>query len=242
MSKRLLIVNVLLATAAVVSVAYIARAVTAPTALPTPARPRSAPPPKAAPVRVAEPQRSPASAYSTVATRNVFSPTRSEATGAAAGGNPTPAFGKPNLYGIVLREGAAIAYLEDPATKRVSGYRLGDAIAGGTVKAISADHVVIARPDGQMDVRLRDPSKPRPPAPGQPPTPGQLPVPGAVGPTVAPPTVGGTPPSALTPPPAIQPPTPGVAPPRPFVIPGRRPLPSMGSRVPPVPASDATPQ
>src|SRR5436190_885794 len=58
------------------------------------------------------------------------------------------------------------------------------AIAGGTVQTISADAVVISRPDGMVDVRLRDPSKPRPTplptgqagAPGQPPLPGQSPA------------------------------------------------------------------
>ena len=62
----------------------------------------------------------------------------------------------------MLREGAPIAYLEDPNTKRVGGYRVGDSVAGGMVQTISSEGVVINRPDGNMDVRLRDPGKPRP--------------------------------------------------------------------------------
>jgi len=44
----------------------------------------------------------------------------------------------------------------DPLTKRIAGYRIGDPIAGGTVQTISADAVLISRPDGIVDVRLRD--------------------------------------------------------------------------------------
>src|SRR2546425_9292640 len=88
--------------------------------------------------------------------------------------------------GVVLRDTNPIAYLEDPLTKRVAGYRIGDTIAGGRVEAITADHVLISRPDGIMDVRLRDPSKPRPAPPAQPAVPGQPPVPGVPG--VVPPT------------------------------------------------------
>src|SRR2546425_1533713 len=43
--------------------------------------------------------------------------------------------------GVVLRDTNPIAYLEDPLTKRVAGYRIGDTIAGGRVEAITADHV-----------------------------------------------------------------------------------------------------
>src|SRR3989475_11843541 len=113
-------------------------------------------------------------AYGVHATRSVLSPPRSEWPGAGMAGGPAVNIVKPSLHGVVLRDGAPIAYLEDPLTKRIAGYRIGDPIAGGTVKTISADAVVIARPDGVVDVRLRDPSKPRPPAPAA----GQQPVPG----------------------------------------------------------------
>src|SRR4029450_2787110 len=98
--------------------------------------------------------------------RTLFSPTRTETPGTGLAGGPTMNIVKPNLHGVVLRDGAPIAYLEGPLTKRIAGYRSGDPIAGGTVQTISADAVVIARPDGVVDVRLRDPSKTRPPAHG----------------------------------------------------------------------------
>jgi hypothetical protein len=129
----------------------------------------------------------------------------------------------------VLREGAPVAYLEDPLTRRVAGYRIGDTIAGGTVQSISADRVVLQRPEGPVDVRLHDPSKPRqaaapPPAEGA----------GGVPPTAAPrpPLVpGAVPPPAITP----RPPVSGVAPQEaPVVPPVRRPLPpNLLRRVPP---------
>jgi hypothetical protein len=128
---------------------------------------RARPAPAAAPPAPAPaPPQTPAGAHQGIASRNLFSPTRSEAPPTPVAGTPTaPPPPKPNLYGVVLRDEASIAYLEDPTTKRVAGYRIGDAVAGGTVQRISADRVVLARPDGQIDVRLHDPSKPRPAAP-----------------------------------------------------------------------------
>jgi hypothetical protein len=104
--------------------------------------------------------------YGTIASKSLFSPSRtdSDAT-AAAGASLGP---KPFLYGVVLRDGGPIAYLEDPTSKRVAGYRVGDAIAGGVVETIAADRVVLKRSDGSIDVQLRDPSKPRPAVPEAP--------------------------------------------------------------------------
>ena len=123
-------------------------------------------------------------AYPVIAARNLFSPTRSEAPPTPP--TPVATLPKPILHGVVVREGGSIAYLEDPSnnTKRVAGYREGDVIAGGTVQTISADRVVLFRPEGAVDVRLHDPSKPRPAPPAAPssaagsarPTPGQPPV------------------------------------------------------------------
>jgi hypothetical protein len=195
-----------------------------------------------------------------IATRNLFSPTRSETPGPGIPGVAQGPVVKPNLHGVVLREGSPIAYMEDPLTKRIAGYRIGDPIAGGTVQTISADAVVISRPDGMVDVRLRDPSKPRPapppdqPVPGQPPLPGQqpfpgqlptggqlpnqglMPVPGSPQPPLQPPSRVFTPSgSPLPPPAAIQQPTPG----QPSAIPFGRPAPSLGRRMPPIPQSQS---
>lgn len=253
MPRRLLAINIVLAGVSVLCIALIVRQIAT-------ARPASAPrtrsttaaAPTSAPAAEA---RLPAQAYNVIASRNLFSPTRSEAPGPGIAGGGAPVLvAKPALHGVVLREGSPIAYLEDPLTKRIAGYRIGDPIAGGTVQTISADAVMISRPDGMVDVRLRDPSKPRPapPPPGQPGQPGQPPAPGqpggqlpnqglmpAPGPAQPPPrafTPPGSPvPQAMTPgqpmppPAAIQAPTPGQP------IPFGRPAPSLGRRLPPIP-------
>jgi len=97
-----------------------------------------------------------------IAQRNLFSPSRTESpvtqTAAAAA-----ALTNPSLQGVVL--GASnnpIAYLQDPTTKRVAGYQIGEQIAGGIIRAIEADRVVIERSGNRVDIRLRDPLRPRP--------------------------------------------------------------------------------
>src|SRR6266540_1439192 len=242
MPRRLLAVNVVLAGVSLLCVGLIVKQlVGSRPAAPSRSRPPVATP--AAPPSAAGSPRLPAQAYSVIATRNLFSPTRSETPGAGMAGGPAINIVKPSLHGVVLRDGAPIAYLEDPLTKRIAGYRIGDPIAGGTVQTISADAVVIARPEGAVDVRLRDPSKPRPPAPaaGQPSVPGQ---PSGAGqpPAASPlPTPGVLPaPRAFTPPPILPPgqPAPGLQTPVPF----GRPSPSLGRRLPPVPIDPAVPQ
>jgi hypothetical protein len=225
MPRRLLLLNALLGAISVACVVLIARELTAPMPLPT-GRARAT---AAAQAEAREEApRPPGAAYAVVATRNLFNPARSDAaTGPAAG----PALAaKPLLHGVVIRDGASVAYLEDPATKRTSGYRVGDAIAGGTLQAIKADGVVIARPDGPVDVRLRDPAKPRPApaataaapaAPGTTATPALPQAPGAAQP---PGDVGAAPQPVLPP----------------GIIPGRRPLPPNLLRRVPLP--DAPPQ
>ena len=251
MPRRLLFVNVVLAAVSVLCLVLIAKQLL--TARP-PATPRGRPAVGAsAAAAPAGDSRLPPQAYNVIASRNLFSPTRSETAGPALAGGAPVLVAKPALHGVVLREGSPIAYLEDPLTKRIAGYRVGDPIAGGTVQTISADAVVISRPDGMVDVRLRDPSKPRPapsqpsgqpgvpgqpPVPGMPPGGGQLPGQGVIpvpGPAQPPPRaftpsgipVPGQPP---LPPPAIQGPG-GQATPLPFP----RPAPSLGRRMPPVP-------
>lgn len=218
MPRRLLFLNAALVAVAVVCALYVARQLLTPTPLPLAGR--SAPPAASAPP--ADPAPSEPGAYAVVATRNLFSPTRSDNQATVReDGSVSPAV-KPILHGVVLRDEAPIAYLEDPTAKRVAGYRVGDNIVGGTVQTIAADHVVINRPDGPVDVRLRDPSKPRPapsPAAGPPqPAPGPSPVTGVPAP------------GALSPP-SMQQPAPAAAAPQPMQ-PGRRPFPLL-RRVPP---------
>ena len=176
MSKRLLSLNIVLAAISLACLVYIVRAAILTPIAPSP-RPRAIAPATSPPPRPGAVSRPPSQGYSVVATRNLFSSTRTEATSAAAVVGVS-AFQKPSLYGVVLRDGAPLAYLEDPVTRRVAGYRLGDSIAGGTVQTIAADRVVIVRPDGKVDVLLHDPARPRattaPPRPPatRPPAPG----------------------------------------------------------------------
>jgi hypothetical protein len=188
MSKRLPLITVLLVGASLLFAALIAREVTS---VPRVAGPRPQPaasvagtPPAPAPTAPAPPA---AGNYSVVASRNLFSPTRSEApVTPVAAAAPAPVVPKPNLFGVVLQDGTPIAYLEDPTTKRVARYRVGDNVAGGTVQAIGADTVMLARPEGQVTVRLHDPTRPKPAVPTAPGTPGPgAPTPGT--PTVTPP-------------------------------------------------------
>jgi hypothetical protein len=178
MSRGLLFVNVLLLAVAATAAAFVIREVRQPLTLPGASRAR---PVDGAPSgNEPETPRPAPGGYGSVASRNLFSPTRSEAPVVAAPVKPAVVLPKPNLFGVVVREGSPIAYLEDPTTKRVAGYHLGDTVAGGTVKTIDADHVVLDRPDGPIDVQLRDPARPRPAAPAAA-APGQpgFPQPGA---------------------------------------------------------------
>lgn len=219
MPKRLMLLNAALVAVAAVCALYVARQLLTSTPLPPSGR-SSAPAPSAAPAPAPRPE---AGAYGVVATRNLFSPTRSDTQAAARDGGMAVPVVKPILHGVVLREDAPVAYLEDPSIKRVAGYRVGDSIVGGTVQRIAADHVVINRPEGAVDIRLRDPSKPRPAAAATPAADGAQP--GADDP----PTVLAPTPSSLG-----TPPTAGPLP----LQPGRRPFPLL-RRVPPGVQGDA---
>ena len=247
MPRKLLLINAILIAIAAGSAVFVVRQLMAP--MPMPSAGKGRPAAGAEAERPAEAPRPTASAYNVVAAKNLFSPSRTEApvNPAATAAANVP---KPNLYGVVLREGAPIAYLEDPTSKRVSGYRIGDAVAGGTVQAINADSVSISRPDGKIDVRLRDPGKPRPA--GQPATAAATPatqpvanqpLPGVIPPVSAPPATAAVPgqPTVTPGQPPVVVPQPGAN--VPPAIPGRRPLPpNLLRRLPQVPPGDATQQ
>ena len=137
---------------------------------PLPAPPAIKPPATAAqPAEEAQPAPTPAAslgAYNVIVAKYLFSASRSEGQIAAAPAPPPPPPPpKPMLLGVVVDGPESRAYLEDPVTKRVIGYRIGDTVAGGKLQRVTADRVQIAgRPDGTIDVLLRDPAKPRPPA------------------------------------------------------------------------------
>jgi hypothetical protein len=95
--------------------------------------------------------------YSSIAAGNLFSPSRTDTV--ATAGDPGA---KPFLHGVVIDGMKSRAYIEDPASKKVFGYVVGDSVGGGRLDAIKADRVVIVRPEGPVEVvLLRDPSEPQ---------------------------------------------------------------------------------
>ena len=137
---------------------------------PLPTRPAARPATAAAPGAEvpADPAVRPSGAQGVVASRNLFSPSRTDVVATSPEASAAAAAPRPILHGVVLDEAKSRAYLEDVATKRIFGYAVGDVVAGGKVTAIRGDRVVLARPEGSIEVMLRDPSKPAPPpvAPG----------------------------------------------------------------------------
>jgi hypothetical protein len=235
MSRRLLVLNVALAAIAVFFAIELGQELTARRRLPPTPLPRVAPASGAAAAQgAARPDQR--ALYNVIATKSLFSPSRTEApvTPVAA----VSAAPKPFLHGVVLDDAKSRAYLEDPTSKRIFGYAVGDQVGGGTLEAIRADRVVIVRPEGKVEVMLRDPAKPQPAAiqarpPGTPggpavgagarplqpgavqnPFPGLVPQPAPGAPATAPGA-----PAPAAPPPAPSPPAlqnPGVGPPRLF--------------------------
>jgi hypothetical protein len=65
------------------------------------------------------------------------------------------------LHGVVIDGEQSRAYLDDPVAKRVFGYAVGDAVAGGRLEKILDDRVMIRRPEGVVEVLLQDPTKPQ---------------------------------------------------------------------------------
>jgi hypothetical protein len=195
-SRRLLALNVALGLVSVVLAVGIVRTLVAKRPMPPPPAPRSmsAPAPAVAP----EASDGGPGAYTVIAARNLFNPSRSETAGVAAAAPVV----KPLLHGVVIDGAKSRAFLEDPSFKRVAGYSVGDAVGGGTLQKIADDRVVIARPEGVIEVLLQDPSKPRPaptattapagPAPAGPAPPGSVPAgPAPAGPAPAGPAPAG---------------------------------------------------
>jgi len=247
-SPRLVALNILLLGIAGFFGYQLMKEISAPRSLP--ARPAARAPHAAAANAAAAPDAAarldPRGQFGVVASKNLFSPSRTDVVAIETASQP--AAPRPILHGVVVDEAKSRAFLEDPTTKRVFGYAIGDNVGGGKLETIRADRVGIARPDGLIEVMLRDPSKPRPvpatgaaqpPAAGQPPSGAQPPTmpqpafpgirPGAPG-SVAP----GMPPIA-TPTPLPGPvPQPITAPPRPLQS-----IPSDFLRRPTVPPPDA---
>ena len=160
MSRRLLIVNVLVGALGCLFVAGLIRELGYGQPLPPVPAPRAS---QSAPEQAAAPPASPVPivTYQIIATKNLFNPGRSEVTVANVAA-PGP---KPVLHGVMLDGSKSRAYLEEPPAKRVFGYSVGDTIGGGRLDSIGPDRVVITRPEGPVEVLLHDPSKPKPVAP-----------------------------------------------------------------------------
>jgi hypothetical protein len=170
-NRRLLLLDAVLVLLAGLFAAGLVRELFTPLRLPPPAASRPAPPAATAEADAPAPPPVGSGAYLVIASKNLFSPTRAESQGSAAAAASAP---KPVLHGVVMDGPRSRAYLEDPNAKRIYGYAVGDAVAGGRVQSISGNRVIIARPDGRMEVLLQDPDKPKPepnpagPAPQQP--------------------------------------------------------------------------
>ncbi len=192
MPQRLLVLNVVLGLVSLAFAVGIVRTLVVKHPLPSAAAPRTVAAPQAPAITAAADPG--ADAYGVIPAQNLFNPARNETATVAV------AVVKPILHGVVIQGGTSRAFLEDPTAKRVSGYSVGDAIGGGKIQKIADDRVLIARPEGMVEVLLQDPSKPRPaptagpavavgqgqPVPGQfvpgQPAPGQFaPVQGAPG-------------------------------------------------------------
>lgn len=181
MSKRLLFLNLVLVLVSISVAVALARELSSSRQLPPPraARETQSPPQPADPPATTPTARSgqPA-AYSVIAARNLFHPSRSEAVATpVAAAPPAPPAPKPFLHGVVVDEGGGRAYLEEPLSKKVFGYRVGDSVGGGRLEKITPDRVLISRPEGNVEVLLRDPARPKPAAP-----PPAVARPGAAGP------------------------------------------------------------
>ena len=63
---------------------------------------------------------------------------------------------QPQVYGIVMLDAEAHAYIFDPALKQVRRYRVGDAVGDAVIETIGERHVVLKTPTGRMELRVED--------------------------------------------------------------------------------------
>lgn len=183
MSRRLLVVNVVLIGLAVFFAVSLVHDLTRSRPLPSPSAARRATTPGAGndTVESSVPAEN-LTAYNVIAAKHLFNPQRTEGGPAPAAPAPPPP-PKPMLLGVLVDGARSRAYLEDASTKRVLSYQIGDSVSGGRLDQITDDKVVIVRPDGPVDVLLRDPAKPRPASPPTTAAAAGLPIPTAQQPT-----------------------------------------------------------
>ncbi|MEX2224226.1 MAG: type II secretion system protein N [Candidatus Rokuibacteriota bacterium] len=184
MTRRLLVLIIGLGLLVCFVAAALTRELLATHPLPAPPAPRAA---RLAAVPAAPASPSAPASYGVIATKNLFSPSRSETpAGPVVAADP-----RPLLHGVVMDGAKSRAYLEDPQVKRTFGYAVGDPVGGGRLKSIGADRVVIERAGGLLEVLLKDPAKPKAPPPAAPtaatvaPAPAGTPAPAGPAPAAA---------------------------------------------------------
>lgn len=71
---------------------------------------------------------------------------------------PAPRRGstQPQVYGIVMLDAEAHAYIFDPAQRQVRRYRVGDTVGDAVIETIGERHVVLKTPAGRMELRVDD--------------------------------------------------------------------------------------
>lgn len=67
---------------------------------------------------------------------------------------------QPLVYGIVMLDAEAHAYIFDPAQRQVRRYRVGDTVGDAVIETIGERHVVLKTPTGRLELRV-DESRPR---------------------------------------------------------------------------------
>jgi hypothetical protein len=74
---------------------------------------------------------------------------------------PAPPRGaQPVVYGIVMLDAEAHAYIFDPAQRQVRRYRVGDTVGDAVIETIGERHVVLKTPSGRVELRI-DETRPR---------------------------------------------------------------------------------
>ena len=69
--------------------------------------------------------------------------------------------GAPEVQGIIVRDEGAVAYIRDPQTNQVKGYRVGDKVGDAVIEKIGEREVVLTTPKGRIEVRLEErPTRP----------------------------------------------------------------------------------
>ena len=63
------------------------------------------------------------------------------------------------VYGIVMLDAEAHAYIFDPTLRQVRRYRVGDSVGDAVIETIGERHVVLKTPTGRLELRV-DESKP----------------------------------------------------------------------------------